>query len=77
MRIETKKELKDKVWVLHKEKIKHLNIVSISVNISNEILPLDINEYYNLRDEKNKFVDLFHENKCFDTKEQLLKSLEA
>ncbi len=77
MTIKTKREIGDKVFVLHKEQIKHSEIKSITISIGTIHVPHDnnrITETYWLFDEKGYMAN-FQENKVFTTREELIKSL--
>ncbi len=78
MTITTKKNVDDKVWVLHEGNIRHLKIQRINVVIGDWLRDKRINqikELYHLYQYGHIVVSKFS-YECFDTREELLKSLE-
>ena len=79
MQIETTRELYDKVFVLHKDRIYHLSIYVINVNIGSifDLIKENtrITEIYWLKDEHNTLTCYKKPEECFSTKEELINSL--
>lgn len=86
MQITTKHNIGDKVFVLLKDKIQYLTIVNIFLHIGpaneDKEKPIPVREQYTLYDPDTTlnsggtYVGSAFEEKCFDTKEQLIKSFE-
>lgn len=74
MTFETKYNIGDVVYFLYKEQIVSENIYKISVSVEKQRLTPSINYHFVLR--KPFFdVKIVDEEKCFTSKEELIKSL--
>jgi hypothetical protein len=83
MKIETKRSLKDKVFTLHKDKVMELSIQALTT-ITTQVdfgpdSPVEpgvsTREIYALEDEHGTIICQAGEERCFNTKEELIKWL--
>lgn len=78
MTLTTKRNTEDKVWILYQEKIQKLSIKQINIVVGSikEVNNSNcLKEFYHLFHYETFITSIFSD-KCFDTKEELLKSLE-
>ncbi len=74
MIFETKYNIEDSVWVLINNKVRKFTISSIDVKQSGK--SLEVRYYLNIGTKEDYKCHIVEEDKCFTTKEELIKSLD-
>lgn len=74
MKIETKRNIGDKVWFKHEGMIVEFSIIQILINIESIEIGIKVEERYLLKNYE-RLISAKNEE-VFDTKDELIKSLE-
>jgi len=77
MKFETKFNLSEMVYVISNNKIRLYKIAKVSVELGiHQKMEKEIKYFLNTGTEDNYKPEIFNEDVCFESKEELLKSLE-